>query len=153
MSGDRLGLFNLSVRGHGEAVAYMKTFGIPILLIGGGGYSLRNVSRCWTYETSIALGMEIDNEIPEFNYSGYFAPDYKIHLPVSNMENNNSREYIEKITKKILENLKNVTAVCVDHSYYRNHSGGHPPHHMAYDDSENRQAREDRQKDVNTDQD
>jgi len=77
----------------------MKTFGVPILLIGGGGYSLRNVSRCWTYETSIALGIEIDNEIPNFDYSSYFAPDYKIHLPVSNMENNNSREYVEKVTK------------------------------------------------------
>lgn len=54
-------MFNLSIRGHGEAVKYIKSFGIPFVLIGGGGYSLRNVARCWTYETSVALGVEIDN--------------------------------------------------------------------------------------------
>jgi histone deacetylase 1/2 len=95
LSGDRLGLFNLSVKGHAECVAHIKSFGIPMILIGGGGYTLRNVPRCWTYETAVALGKEITNEIPEFSYKSYFGSDYKIHLPVSNMENNNSKETIE----------------------------------------------------------
>jgi len=30
-------------------------------MVGGGGYTLRNVARCWTYETSIALGIPISN--------------------------------------------------------------------------------------------
>lgn len=99
LSGDRLGMFNLSVKGHGDCVAYIKSFGIPMILIGGGGYTLRNVPRCWTYETSIALGKEIDNDIPEHQYSGYFGPDCKIHMPVSNMENGNTRDHIERVTK------------------------------------------------------
>jgi hypothetical protein len=41
------------------------------------------------------------------------------------MENNNAREDIEKITMKILDNLKNVEVVNVDHSSYRN-GGGNP---------------------------
>jgi hypothetical protein len=36
------------------------------------------------------------------------------------MENNNSREVMEKLTKQVIENLKNVDAVNVDHSSYRN---------------------------------
>ena len=52
----------------------MKSFGVPLMLIGGGGYSLRNVARCWVYETSVACGMEIPNEIPQNDYSLYFYP-------------------------------------------------------------------------------
>ncbi len=99
LSGDRLGLFNLSVKGHAECVENIKSYGVPMILIGGGGYTLRNVPRCWTYETAVALGVEIPNEIPEFAYSTYFGPECKIHMPVSNMENNNSRDHIEKVTK------------------------------------------------------
>ena len=84
LCGDRLGLFNLSVRGHGECVKYMKSFGVPMVLTGGGGYTLRNVARCWTYETSVALGQDIDNNIPQNEYSMYFHPANKIHVLVSN---------------------------------------------------------------------
>lgn len=30
-------------------------------MVGGGGYTIRNVARCWTYETSLALNVEIAN--------------------------------------------------------------------------------------------
>ena len=103
LSGDRLGCFNLSVKGHGAAVDYLKKKGIPLLVVGGGGYTLRNVPRCWTYETSLMTGVEIENEIPESNeYRDYFCPEYKIHSPVSNMENLNQEEDLEKITQNLL---------------------------------------------------
>lgn len=108
LCGDRLGMFNLSIRGHGEAVKYVKGFGLPLILIGGGGYSLRNVARCWTYETSVALGVEIENQIPENEYSIYYYPTNQIHAPVSNQENLNTRQEVELTTKKIIENLKHV---------------------------------------------
>lgn len=54
LSGDRLGCFNLSVRGHGECVKFMLSYKIPTLVLGGGGYTMRNVARCWTYETAVS---------------------------------------------------------------------------------------------------
>ena len=39
----------------------MKSFNLPLLLLGGGGYTIRNVARAWTYETAIALNQEIPN--------------------------------------------------------------------------------------------
>ena len=39
----------------------MKSFNLPLLMLGGGGYTIRNVARCWTYETATAL----DTEIPD----------------------------------------------------------------------------------------
>ncbi|OAX79931.1 hypothetical protein ACJ72_05743 [Emergomyces africanus] len=44
---DRLGCFNLNIRAHGACVAYTKSFGLPTLVVGGGGYTPRNVSRLW----------------------------------------------------------------------------------------------------------
>ncbi len=52
---DRLGPLNLTLRGHGECVRFMKHFGIPMLVLGGGGYTMRNVARCWAYETGVLL--------------------------------------------------------------------------------------------------
>lgn len=96
ISGDRLGCFNLSVRGHGKCLDYIKSWGVPLLVTGGGGYTLRNVARCWTYETSVLLNQDIPNDIPEHDFKEYFGPEYKIHMPISNMENLNNRDYLEE---------------------------------------------------------
>merc|ERR1712205_132263 len=51
LGGDRLGCFNLSIKGHGDCVNFIKSYKLPLLILGGGGYTIRNVARCWTYET------------------------------------------------------------------------------------------------------
>uniref|UniRef100_A0A1I8HLF6 Histone deacetylase n=1 Tax=Macrostomum lignano TaxID=282301 RepID=A0A1I8HLF6_9PLAT len=106
LAGDRLGCFNLSLKGHGRCVQFMKKFDTPLLLLGGGGYTIRNVARCWTYETAIALGQEIPNELPYNDYFEYFGPDFKLHIQPSNMSNQNTPEYLEKIKTRLLENLR-----------------------------------------------
>lgn len=45
--------------GHANCVRFVKSFGLPLLILGGGGYTMRNVSRCWAYETGIAAGVEL----------------------------------------------------------------------------------------------
>lgn len=47
--------------GHAECVDFMRRYNVPLLLLGGGGYTIRNVARCWTYETAVALNCEIAN--------------------------------------------------------------------------------------------
>ena len=37
LTGDRLGCFNLTLRGHAECVKFVKSFGVPTLVLGGGG--------------------------------------------------------------------------------------------------------------------
>ena len=81
-----------------------------MILLGGGGYTLRNVPRCWAYETSIALGIEIPNDIPKHDFYDYFCPEYKLHMSISNMENKNTNKYLREKTTKVLENLKNVSS-------------------------------------------
>mmetsp|Transcript_28269 Transcript_28269/g.39976 ORF Transcript_28269/g.39976 Transcript_28269/m.39976 type:complete len:236 (-) Transcript_28269:411-1118(-) len=108
LSGDRLGCFNVSVKGHADCVRFVKSFNIPMLVLGGGGYTLRNVPRCWTYETSILTGEDIKDELPFNDYFEYFGPDYRLHLPVSNMENLNSPEYLDRTKIQLLEILREV---------------------------------------------
>ena len=59
LSGDKLGCFNLSMRGHANCVSFVRSLNLPLLLLGGGGYTIRNVSRAWAYETGIAAGQEL----------------------------------------------------------------------------------------------
>lgn len=106
LSGDRLGCFNLTLKGHAKCVEYMKKYNLPLLLLGGGGYTIRNVARCWTYETAVALNVEIANELPYNDYFEYFGPDFKLHISPSNMANQNTPEYMDKIKTRLFENLR-----------------------------------------------
>uniref|UniRef100_A0A673KD03 Histone deacetylase n=1 Tax=Sinocyclocheilus rhinocerous TaxID=307959 RepID=A0A673KD03_9TELE len=104
---DRLGCFNLSIRGHGDCVEFVKSFKIPLLVLGGGGYTVRNVARCWTYETSLLVEESISDELPYSEYFEYFAPDFTLHPDVSTrIENQNSRQYLEQIRQTVFESLK-----------------------------------------------
>uniref|UniRef100_A0A0A8YZX4 Hda101 n=1 Tax=Arundo donax TaxID=35708 RepID=A0A0A8YZX4_ARUDO len=108
LSGDRLGCFNLSIRGHAECVKYMRSFNVPLLLLGGGGYTIRNVARCWCYETGVALGQELEDKMPVNEYYEYFGPDYTLHVAPSNMENKNTRPQLDGIRTKLLDNLSKL---------------------------------------------
>ncbi|XP_063934412.1 histone deacetylase 1-like [Zophobas morio] len=108
LAGDRLGCFNLSLRGHSGCVDYVKSFNVPLLMLGGGGYTIRNVARCWTYETAVALETEISKDLPYNEYFEYFGPDYTLEVQPCNMENKNTPEYLQKTTCVLLENLRNI---------------------------------------------
>ncbi|KAJ5601930.1 hypothetical protein N7510_011464 [Penicillium lagena] len=106
LSGDRLGCFNLSMRGHANCVNYVKSFNLPTLILGGGGYTMRNVARTWAYETGILVGEGLGSHLPFNDYYEYFAPDYELDVRPSNMDNANTREYLDKIRNQVVENLK-----------------------------------------------
>ena len=108
LSGDRLGCFNLSIRGHAECLRYMQTFNVPLLLLGGGGYTVRNVARCWAYETGVMLRAELEDRLPQSEYLEYYGPHYRLHFAPSNMENQNSVEYLTTVRNRILDNLSKL---------------------------------------------
>ncbi|KAL9082770.1 MAG: hypothetical protein Q9159_006183 [Coniocarpon cinnabarinum] len=105
LSGDRLGCFNLSMKGHANCVKFVKSFGLPVLVLGGGGYTMRNVARTWAYETGLLVGQDLAPTLPYNEYYEYFAPDYELDVRSSNMDNANSPEYLGKIKNAIIENL------------------------------------------------
>ncbi|GAV64590.1 Hist_deacetyl domain-containing protein [Cephalotus follicularis] len=108
LSGDRLGCFNLSVKGHADCLRFLRSFNVPLMVLGGGGYTIRNVARCWCYETAVAVGVEPDNKLPYNEYYEYFGPDYTLHVAPSNMENLNVPRDMEKIRNTLLEQLSKI---------------------------------------------
>ena len=116
LAGDRLGCFNLSIKGHGSCVDYMRSKNVPMLVVGGGGYTIRNVARCWTYETavltqSLDLQEQFDPVIPPNSiYYGHFSPDYKLHSEIvdKSLPNRNDSTYINEIQRKVYEYLSYI---------------------------------------------
>lgn len=109
---DRLGCFNLNIRAHGACVEFVKSFGLSLLLLGGGGYTPRNVSRLWCYETSIATNTDVGTELPVQlgdPYREYFAPEYNLHPRLGTdgrFENKNTKKYLETVRQKVMEQLR-----------------------------------------------
>ncbi|KAK3606315.1 hypothetical protein CHS0354_041947 [Potamilus streckersoni] len=111
LSGDRLGRFNLTLKGHGKCVEFMTKYNLPMLLLGGGGYNKRNVARCWVYETSVVLGQELANELPYNDYYEYYSPDFQLHIYPSNMDNKNTARYLEKTKTHLFKNIMQLSHV------------------------------------------
>lgn len=108
LAGDRLGCFNLSHKGHAHCLEFVKKFNVPLMVLGGGGYTIRNVARCWAYETARTVGINLTEEIPFNDNFEYYGPDYSINVPLNNMANLNTREYLDKLRTWVIENLRHV---------------------------------------------
>jgi histone deacetylase 1/2 len=110
LTGDRLGCFNLTTRGHAECVKIVQTYNVPTLVLGGGGYTIRNVARCWAYETATLLGKQddISNDIPFNDYYEYYAPDFELHLIPEVMENQNTEKSLENVRVELLQQLSDL---------------------------------------------
>lgn len=105
---DRLGAFNLSIAAHGECVNFVRKYNVPLLVLGGGGYTIKNVSRCWTHETAVLVGADIPNELPKTVFDAYFADShFKLHPPLTGrVDNQNTPASLQRITVSIRNKLR-----------------------------------------------
>jgi histone deacetylase 1/2 len=71
---------------------------------------VRNVARCWTYETAVLVGQQVADVLPYNDYYEYFGPDFRLHLTPTNMENLNTPDYLDNLRAKICENLRCLQA-------------------------------------------
>ncbi len=69
---------------------------------------MKNVSRCWTYETSVLTGSSISSTLPVTEYHSYFGPDYSLHPPIvdANLPNYNSLAYLDGMKKSVGEYMR-----------------------------------------------
>lgn len=115
---DRLGCFNLNIKGHGHCVQYCvdycTRFKKPLLVLGGGGYTPRNVARAWAHETSICIGASetMDPNLPEDmpNREAFRREGMTLfpNLGGWRTQNLNTKADLEKIVRSVSEQLKYV---------------------------------------------
>ncbi|GME95894.1 unnamed protein product [[Candida] boidinii] len=105
---DRLGCFNLNIKAHGECVNFVRSFGLPMMVVGGGGYTPRNVSRLWCHETSIMTNVKLKTKLPdELPFRSFFGPDYSLHPNLGDrIDNKNTKKYLENLKNQLLENIR-----------------------------------------------
>jgi len=109
LAADRLGTFNLTTRGHARMVQHVRSKRIPLLVSGGGGYTIHSVARVWCYETATLLDRsDIPNKIPFHDYYEYFAPTHELHLLPESMMNLNDKNKIDKIRSNLLQQLQEL---------------------------------------------
>eukprot|EP00882_Tetradesmus_deserticola_P018451 GHRQ01019818.1.p1 GENE.GHRQ01019818.1~~GHRQ01019818.1.p1 ORF type:complete len:355 (+),score=150.93 GHRQ01019818.1:193-1257(+) len=85
LSGDKLGCFNLSLQGHSNCVEFLAKYKVPLLVVGGGGYTLRNVARCWAYETGRLMGHDLPDNLPDsvLNSFNYYMDNQRLRIEVN----------------------------------------------------------------------
>ena len=49
--------------------------------------------------------------MPQHDYMDYYCPEYKVHMPTSNMENQNTKKDLDRIKGILIDNIKKVCAV------------------------------------------
>ncbi|KAM0681664.1 Histone deacetylase 3 [Glugoides intestinalis] len=104
---DKLGTFNLSIAGHAECLSFVTGFGIPMLVLGGGGYTIHNVARCWAYETAVLCGKKVPDMIPETDpFRKYFEPNYETNpIFYQKHQNQNKKKYLDSLIGFIQERV------------------------------------------------
>ncbi|KAI9813222.1 MAG: histone deacetylase [Phylliscum demangeonii] len=108
LGGDRLGCFNLNIAAHGACLAFVKKLGLPLLVLGGGGYTARNVARLWTYETAVCLGADLSPALPAHTpYLHAFGPDPTLFPNLAgSFENKNTSDQLWHVVRSVREQLR-----------------------------------------------
>lgn len=117
LGGDRLGQFNINIKQHGECISFVKRHQIPLLMLGGGGYTARNVARAWCHETALASdnGSNLPDRIPlnlvprPEAFQSRAHGDGKLFPPFQRLHTNDCKDAeLEIMVKKLDYELKYV---------------------------------------------
>jgi len=105
---DKLGPFNLSIKGHAECLRFILDYDLPLLVLGGGGYTIHNVSRCWAYETAVLCGAPIPDIVPEENpFRRYFEPNFETDPQFYHKHaNQNKKKYLDSVIEFVQEKIE-----------------------------------------------
>jgi hypothetical protein len=123
LRGDLLGDFNLSFLQRAKIFKKVLDSQVPILCLGGGGYTIENVARQWTTESALAAGLNIE-DIKEFQIQGQFVKEYSsakfFYEPAQTTHQRqdlNSSKYLNNLYEKVDTQLRQLSGQDSDSSF------------------------------------
>ncbi|GMH45210.1 hypothetical protein BSKO_13167 [Bryopsis sp. KO-2023] len=112
LCGDKIGVFNLSIAAHARCLSFMQSFDLPMLVLGGGGYTVKNVARCWAFETGVLAGSpnSVQDDLPATEFLEIYSPDFRLESEdhPDEMPNENDASYLLQLQNEIISNLRHV---------------------------------------------
>ncbi|KAJ2752073.1 Histone deacetylase 8, partial [Coemansia sp. BCRC 34490] len=105
LAGDPYKVFNLTTDAYVCALDLIVSWNLPVLLVGGGGYSNPDCARCWTRLTAAACGVDIAPlaDIPEHQYLNDYAPAFDMHVEKMLVEDENSTSDIDAVIARSMD--------------------------------------------------
>lgn len=109
LAGDELGGFNLTPASLSRAVTKVVEVGLPVLLLGGGGYNIPNTVKCWTRVTCDLTDHEMPEDVPEEDpFFLKYGPDYTTAVDPGLINNKNTEAYMNEILKAAVQNIEMI---------------------------------------------
>ena len=111
--GDPIGTFSLTPQRLSQCVHSVLLWGLPTLLLGGGGYNLPNTARFWTLCTAhtVGHGETLPTDIPEHAGFDNYGPDYSLHVMPGNRQDENTEKSVEELLQTVSGYLSNTIAI------------------------------------------
>lgn len=114
LSGDRLGCLNVTLSGHRAYFKLLLDLDLPLLVLGGGGYTQLNTARAWTSLTAMACGasLDLDAPLPKGKTPGGllegYPADATLAVPVATMEDMNTEAALARIRARALATIEQM---------------------------------------------
>ena len=91
--------------------------------ISTGGYTVRNVARCWANETAVCVGQQISNNIPKNDPYYDHYPDHELNYKSAEIvENYNTKSYLEHVRTTVLETIRKLEGMWIyfwEHFFFK----------------------------------
>ena len=97
----------LTSRGYVQVIREFAGLGLPWLALGGGGYDLSAVARCWALAYGVMLGVEWPDRIPDALAGQYATPNLRdtVALEVPANVRQDARHYAEEGVARLKETI------------------------------------------------
>lgn len=115
LAGDPTKAFNISSECYAQCLRQVLRWGLPTLVLGGGGYNNCNTAKCWALLTAVCLEdpaspplklAGLSEDLPEHDQLGDFSGDYLLPVQETNMKNENTPGELHLLFEKIQKNLE-----------------------------------------------